>query len=135
MGNVIKSVKSTGSDYWAAYIGGEKIKTDRVKQHTRTRPILVKKYYLANLLVPFMVKNLNSTFQVVECFLNIKTQVNLIGKKFIIIKNTRKSDQLIWWIKLFGKDMDGSLKRLPMVWLQSWKQKMQAEICQTYRVF
>ena len=68
------------------YIGGEKIKTDRVKQHTRTRPILVKKYYLANLLVPFMGKNLNSTFQVVECFLNIKTQVNLIGKKFIIIK-------------------------------------------------
>ena len=28
MGNVIETVRSTGSDYWAAYIGGEKIKKD-----------------------------------------------------------------------------------------------------------
>ena len=28
MGDVIKTVSSTGSDYWAAYIGGEKLKTD-----------------------------------------------------------------------------------------------------------
>ena len=64
-----------------------------------------------------MVKNLNSTFQVVEDFLTIKTPVNLIGKKFIIIKNTRKSDRLVRLVKLFGKDMDGSIKRLPLVWL------------------
>ena len=31
MGNVIKTVRNTGSDYWAAYVGGEKIKTDRLK--------------------------------------------------------------------------------------------------------
>ena len=24
MGNVIENVRSTGSDYWAAYVGGEK---------------------------------------------------------------------------------------------------------------
>ena len=35
MGNVFKTVKSTGSDYWAAYVG-EKIKTDGLKQQTRT---------------------------------------------------------------------------------------------------
>ena len=28
MGNVIKTVRSTGSGYLAAYIGGEKIKTE-----------------------------------------------------------------------------------------------------------
>ena len=28
MGNVIETVRSTGSNYWAAYIGGEKPKTD-----------------------------------------------------------------------------------------------------------
>ena len=28
MGNVIETVRSTGSDYWAAYVGGEKIKTN-----------------------------------------------------------------------------------------------------------
>ena len=27
MGNVIETVRSTGSDYWAAYVSGEKIKT------------------------------------------------------------------------------------------------------------
>ena len=32
MGNFIETVKSTGSDYWDAYVGGEKIKTDRLKQ-------------------------------------------------------------------------------------------------------
>ena len=36
MGNVIEIVGSTGFDHWAAYFGGEKIKTDRLKQHTRT---------------------------------------------------------------------------------------------------
>ena len=36
MGNVIKTVRSTGPDYWAADVGGEKIKTDGLKQHTRT---------------------------------------------------------------------------------------------------
>ena len=34
MGNDIQTVKSTGSDYWAAHIGGEKIKIDGLKQHT-----------------------------------------------------------------------------------------------------
>ena len=34
LGNVIKKVRSTGSDYWAAYIGGEK--TDRLKEHNET---------------------------------------------------------------------------------------------------
>ena len=34
MGNVIWTVSSTGFDYWAAYVGGEKIKTDRLKVHT-----------------------------------------------------------------------------------------------------
>ena len=36
MGNDIETIKSTGSDYWAALVGEEKIKTDRLKQHTRT---------------------------------------------------------------------------------------------------
>ena len=36
MGNEIKSGSTMGSDYWAAYVGGEKIKTDGLKQHTRT---------------------------------------------------------------------------------------------------
>ena len=41
MGNVIKTIRSTGSDYWAAYIGqsdigGEKIKTNGLKRHTQT---------------------------------------------------------------------------------------------------
>ena len=27
MGNVNETVRSTGFDYWAAYVGGEKIKT------------------------------------------------------------------------------------------------------------
>ena len=36
MGNVIETVRSTGSDYWAAYIGEEKIKTDGLKWHTQT---------------------------------------------------------------------------------------------------
>ena len=35
MGNVIETVRSTGSDYWADYVGGEKIKTDRLKRHTQ----------------------------------------------------------------------------------------------------
>ncbi len=36
MGNVMETVGSTGSDCWADYVGGEKIKTDRLKQHTWT---------------------------------------------------------------------------------------------------
>ena len=36
MGNDIETVRSTGSDYWAAHVGGEKIKTDWLKQHTQT---------------------------------------------------------------------------------------------------
>ena len=36
MGSVIEIVRSTGSDYWAAYVGGEKIKTDGLKRHTWT---------------------------------------------------------------------------------------------------
>ena len=39
MGNDIETVRSTGSYYWAAHIGGEKIKTDGLKQHTRTDAI------------------------------------------------------------------------------------------------
>ena len=35
MGNVIETVRSTGSNYLAAYICGEKIKTDMLKQHTQ----------------------------------------------------------------------------------------------------
>ena len=27
---------SSKPDYWAAYVGGEEIKTDRLKRHTRT---------------------------------------------------------------------------------------------------
>ena len=39
MGNVSETVRSTGSDYWAAYVHGEKIKTDGLKQHTLTNVI------------------------------------------------------------------------------------------------
>ena len=39
MGNVIETVRSTGPGYLAAYIGGEKIKTDRLKRHTQTDAI------------------------------------------------------------------------------------------------
>ena len=39
MGNDIETVRSTGSDYWAAHIGGDKIKTDGLKQHTQTNVI------------------------------------------------------------------------------------------------
>ena len=39
MGNVIGTVRSTGFDYWAAYVGGEKIKTDGLKQHTSSDDI------------------------------------------------------------------------------------------------
>ena len=33
-GNVIETVRSMGSYYWAAYVDGEKIKTDGLKLHT-----------------------------------------------------------------------------------------------------
>ena len=36
MGNDIKTVRCTGSDYWAANVGGRKIKTDGLRLHTRT---------------------------------------------------------------------------------------------------
>ena len=36
MGNDIETVRNTRSDYWAAYIGWEEIKTDGLKQHTPT---------------------------------------------------------------------------------------------------
>ena len=39
MGNLIENVRKTGSDYWAAYVGGAKIKTDGLKQQTRTNVI------------------------------------------------------------------------------------------------
>ena len=48
MGNDIETGSTTVSDYWAAYIGGAKIKTDGLKQQTRTNivtnywPILVE---------------------------------------------------------------------------------------------
>ena len=35
----MSSVKNTGSDYWAAYVGGAKIKTDSFKQQTQTYAI------------------------------------------------------------------------------------------------
>ena len=35
-GNDIKTGSTTGSNYWAAYVGGAKIKTDGPKQQTRT---------------------------------------------------------------------------------------------------
>ena len=38
-GNVIETVRSMGSDYWAAYVGGEKIKTDGLKGHTSSDDI------------------------------------------------------------------------------------------------
>ena len=34
MGNVNETVRSMGFDYWAAYVGGVKIKTDGLKWHT-----------------------------------------------------------------------------------------------------
>ena len=37
MGNHIETVKSMGSDYWAAYVGWQKIKTDGLKQKWQTR--------------------------------------------------------------------------------------------------
>ena len=36
--NVIKTVRSTGSNYWAAYVGGEKIKTDGLKGPINDEP-------------------------------------------------------------------------------------------------
>ena len=36
MGNVIETVRSMVSYYWASYDGGEKIKTDGLKWHTQT---------------------------------------------------------------------------------------------------
>ena len=36
MGNDIETVRNMGSNYWAAFVGWEKIKTDGLKWHTRT---------------------------------------------------------------------------------------------------
>ena len=35
-GNDIETGSTTGSNYWAAYVGGAKIKTDGPKQQTQT---------------------------------------------------------------------------------------------------
>ena len=44
MGNVIETVRSTGSNYWAAYIGGEKPKTDGLnRMWTRYTSLLSRK--------------------------------------------------------------------------------------------
>ena len=34
--NDIETRSTMGSDYWAAYVGGAKIKTDSLKSHTRS---------------------------------------------------------------------------------------------------
>ena len=39
MGNDMETGSTTGFDYWAAYVGGAKIKTDSLKQQTRTNVI------------------------------------------------------------------------------------------------
>ena len=36
MGNDIETVKSTGSEYWAAYVGREKNEPDGLRQHSQT---------------------------------------------------------------------------------------------------
>ena len=38
-GNDIETGSTTGSNYWAAYVGGAKIKTDGLKPQTRTDAI------------------------------------------------------------------------------------------------
>ena len=38
-GNDIKTASTTGSDYWTAYVGSAKIKTDGPKRQTRTNVI------------------------------------------------------------------------------------------------
>ena len=38
MGNVIKTVRSTGSDYWAAYVGGEK-KSEQTDLNDTPKPM------------------------------------------------------------------------------------------------
>ena len=40
MGNVIWMVRSMGFDYWDAHVGGEKIKTDGLKQDTGSDVII-----------------------------------------------------------------------------------------------
>ena len=44
MGNDIKTGSTTGSDYWAAYVGGAKIKKDYPKCQTRTDVITYSSY-------------------------------------------------------------------------------------------
>ena len=39
MGNIIWIFSSTGLDYWADYVGGEKIKIDGPKLHTGSNDI------------------------------------------------------------------------------------------------
>ena len=36
MGNDIKTIRSMGSNYWAAHVAGEKVKTDGLKQNIQT---------------------------------------------------------------------------------------------------
>ena len=47
MGNDIENV--IGSNYWAAYVGGEKIETDRLKRHTRMTYFSFKDTYFFSL--------------------------------------------------------------------------------------
>ena len=42
MGNVIETVRITGSDYWAAYVGEEKIKTDGLKKKPEPMSLPIK---------------------------------------------------------------------------------------------
>ena len=41
MGNDIETVRSMGSNYWAAHVGGEEIKTAGLKQHNGTDVITI----------------------------------------------------------------------------------------------
>ena len=52
MGNDIKTVRSTGSEYWADYVCGEKIKTDRLTTITKEPAIkTTKKHAICHITV------------------------------------------------------------------------------------
>ena len=52
MGNDIEAVRITGSNYWAAYVGGEKIKTDRLTTITKEPAIkTTKKHAICHIKV------------------------------------------------------------------------------------
>ena len=44
MGNDIESIRSKDSNYWAARVGGEKMETDGLKQHTGTNVPINEKW-------------------------------------------------------------------------------------------